>query len=120
MGLDPGETYRNDKSCKDFICAISEVEEMQIRDDMAKHKFITVISDGSTDVSAIENEIVYCRSAHLGIARIVFCSLEAIGKADAEGIYVACTTSLTKTIRVDSLGKVVAFAAAVNAGSTMV
>ncbi|XP_061167632.1 uncharacterized protein LOC133176530 [Saccostrea echinata] len=110
-GIQVGETYRNDKSCKSFISAISSVEQDRIRKELDHHKFLTIISDGSTDVSVVENEIVYCRSAFCGLAKTFFISMEAVGKANSDGIYKAITNSFKSNIGANSLDKVVAFVA---------
>jgi hypothetical protein len=110
-GIQVGETYRNDKSCKSFITAISSIEQENIRKELDKHKFLTIISDGSTDVSVVENEIIYCRSAFHGLAKTFFISMEAVGKANSDGIYKAITNSFVSNIGACSLDKVVAFVA---------
>lgn len=78
---------------------------------MDQHKFITIISDGSTDISVMENEIVYCRSAYHGEIYTYFCGLKSASKANSDGIYHACTESLTESLGPSSLTKVVAIAA---------
>ena len=57
-GLFLGETYRNEKACKYFIHSIANMEKDKVTAEMKDVKFITVVSDGSTDVSVSENEIV--------------------------------------------------------------
>ncbi|XP_070535407.1 zinc finger protein 862-like [Ptychodera flava] len=120
-GVEVGETYRNDKACRQFITAISEVERERLQNETSDNKFISIVSDGSTDVSVIENEIVYIRSAREGNVKIYFCSLEEVKKADAAGIYNAITHSVSEAMGPESLGKVVGFAAdgaSVNTGKS--
>ncbi|XP_070537629.1 zinc finger protein 862-like [Ptychodera flava] len=105
-GVEVGETYRNDKACRQFITAISEVERERLQNETSDNKFISIVSDGSTDVSVIENEIVYIRSAREGNVKIYFCSLEEVKKADAAGIYNAITHSVSEAMGPESLGKV--------------
>ena len=57
--LNIGETYRNDKACIMFIEAFADVERGKLQEKLDAAKFISVMSDGSTDVSAIENEVIY-------------------------------------------------------------
>ncbi len=68
-GLFLGETYRNEKACKEFIHSIANMEKDKVTAEMKDVKFITVVSDGSTDVSVSENEIVYLRCCRQGIVR---------------------------------------------------
>ena len=96
-GVVIGDTYKNDKACREFIRAIS-----------------TVISDGSTDVSVKENEAVYIRFCHKGVPQTIFVSMQAIEKADATGIMKAIKTALKKLDtgdKIDIYKKVIAFAA---------
>ena len=58
-----GESYHIDKPCKTFISAIAEVTRRSLRD---------VTTDGSTDVSVKENEIVYIRFSLCGKPKILF------------------------------------------------
>ena len=53
-GLFLGETYRNEKACKYFIHSIANMEKDKVTAEMKDVKFITVVSDGSTDVSVSE------------------------------------------------------------------
>ena len=68
-GLFLGETYRNEKACKEFIHSIANMEKDKVTAEMKDVKFITVVSDGSTDVSVSEKEIVYLRCCRQGIVR---------------------------------------------------
>ena len=83
-------------------------------------KFISIISDGSTDVSVKENEAVYIRFCVKGVPKVSFISMETTGKADANGILGAIKKALAH-VDDDKMieKKVVAFAAdgaSVNSG----
>ena len=45
----------------EFVKAIAGVEREKVKDKLEQAKFITVLSYGSTDIGAIEKEIVYVR-----------------------------------------------------------
>ncbi|XP_052075818.1 zinc finger protein 862-like isoform X1 [Mytilus californianus] len=120
-GIDLGDTYRNTKSCKEFLVAISEIERGKIEEKIELAKFYTLMSDGSTDVSVIENEIVYIHFAHRGIAYCYFLGLIQCESADSKGIYAAILQALNfKNLTVnDILKRTVGFAgdgASVNTG----
>jgi hypothetical protein len=51
--------------------------------------FISVMTDGTQDISVTEQEIVYVRFAKNGRVEECLISVEAVGKADADGILVA-------------------------------
>ena len=55
---------------------------------------MTVLSDGSTDVSVCENEIVYSRFSIKGVIFVYFLRLIALRKADDQGIFGAIQTAL--------------------------
>ena len=113
-GVVIGDTYKNDKACREFIRAISTVELTKVKEMVNDVKFLTVISDGSTDVSVKENEAVYIRFCHKGVPQTIFVSMQATEKADATGIMKAIKTALKKLDtgdKIDIYKKVIAFAA---------
>lgn len=57
-GIDIGQTYLNDKYCQKFVTAITETICRHQDDFVEKSDFISIISDGSTDVSSTETEIL--------------------------------------------------------------
>ena len=54
-----GQTYRNDKACKDFIFAISDQFKNEIGGQLQRAHFLGVMVDGATDVGVREVEVVY-------------------------------------------------------------
>ena len=93
-GVNIGRTYRNDKQCKTFISAIAAVERRILESELKGAKFISLMSDGSVDVATIENEIIYAKYAIKGKAKTVFLSIQAVPRANAQGIYKALMNSL--------------------------
>ena len=93
-GLKVGSTYRNDKQCKNFIQCIARVERKKIEEEIRMANFISVLSDGSTDVSVTENEIVYVRICREGEVKVFFVGLIAVAKANAAGILSAIRKAL--------------------------
>jgi hypothetical protein len=75
-GLDVGNTYINDKSASTFIHFISESERIKIREEVGKAKFISLISDGSTNCSIKEQEILYLRYAISGVVHNKFIGVQ--------------------------------------------
>ncbi len=71
------------------------------------------MSDGSKEISAIENEIVHSHFARLGVQYCFFLGLQACKSADAEGIYDAIMAALKfdRFETSDFLNRMVAFAA---------
>ncbi|XP_023933505.1 zinc finger protein 862-like [Lingula anatina] len=94
-GLEPGETYRNQKAAKNFAQSICDTERKK-RADLMKNCFFTIISDGSTDCSITEQEIVYVRYAKCGQVHVDFVGLGTPSCPDADGIF-QCILKVLKT-----------------------
>ena len=56
-----GHTYRNSKQCHNFISFIAEAERVKLATDLARVPFYSVMTDGTTDSSISEAEIMYAR-----------------------------------------------------------
>ena len=108
-GLKIGKTYNNRKQAQKFIGYIADVERQKLRDQFHEAKYLTLTSDGSTDSSIIEEEIIYARYSMKGEVHVHFCSLHPVGKADAENITNAIMSGATKVLP-DWQSKLVAFA----------
>ena len=77
-GIDIGDTYTNRKAARTFFHFIAEAIRREMRQEYCKAKFLTVLSDGSTDSSVLEQEIVYCRFAHEGKVLTLLCQTVAV------------------------------------------
>ena len=104
-GVDIGTTYRNHKQAKIFINMIAEVERKQLSERVQNAKFISLISDGTTDMSVTEAEIVYIRYSHEGKVAYQFVALENVSKADAESISKAIIEAVKKYIDLNDWAK---------------
>ena len=85
-GIEIGGTYRNRKQARTFVRFIAADEREKIAAKFSSVKFLSVLSDGSTDSAVIEEEIVYARYAVQGDVTSQFVGLQAIAKANAENI----------------------------------
>ena len=125
-GVNVGQTYRNDKSCREFLRAIAAVERKKITQQLQSANFVTIMSDGSTDVATIENEIVYIRFAIRGVIETYFIAMVPVEKADAKGVLQSLKKALGHVSTADSsdkppVQKIVAYCcygASVNTGQT--
>ena len=86
-GIDLGKTYLNDKNCRVFVHSIAQMERQKVWEVMDKAQYITVLLDGSSDIAAIENEIVYVHYAFDVKMFTAFAGLVAVEKANAPGIF---------------------------------
>ena len=92
-GLGVGAAYRNDKQARLFTHHIAEVGREQIRDDVVTAKFLSLISDDSTDSATLEAEMVYIRYTHRGAIPVNFAGYVNVERANAPGVLDAISTA---------------------------
>jgi hypothetical protein len=95
-GLDIGTQYRTDKKAAEFAHFIAKAENDKIAQGMKDVRFISAISDGSTDSSYQEAEIVFIRHCHNGEINVNFSLVKNIPKADADSISKVIMSGLKK------------------------
>lgn len=52
-----GEQYKNDKGCKTFISYIAQVEKGRIQSAVSDSRFMSILSDGSTDSGIVGKKL---------------------------------------------------------------
>lgn len=88
-----GQTCRNDYGCKEFCKNISQFMKDEQAAIIKNAQFLSVLVDGSTDLSVIEEEIVYVRCVLPSAETITFyVGLEEVLSAKAPGILHAIET----------------------------
>ncbi len=85
-GLAVGKTYRNANQAQVFMHYIAEVERRKVKEEISATKFISIMADGSTDSSVMEEELVYTRMSRAGKVKVQFVGIQALKKADAAHI----------------------------------
>ena len=95
-GLALGNTYMNDHACKEFCKHISDTFKADIRDSLGTAKFISIMADGATDVSCLEEEIVYVRFVSGGAPKTMYVGLEEVECSKAPGILKAIKSVMNK------------------------
>jgi hypothetical protein len=91
------ETYANDKQCRAFMDYIAE----DIKSNMKKlydKQFFAILSDGSTDKSNTQQEIIYIRFIQEGLPVTRFLTMKSVTKANAENLTKALTDTMTGTM----------------------
>lgn len=83
-----GETYLNDKRCREFIEASAEVMKRDQRDALnkAKPRFFALMADGATDTSNNELELIYVRMLYNGEPVNKFLAITELPKGTADGV----------------------------------
>lgn len=93
-GLDIGRTFHNKNSCKEFVVAIAEVARADIEAKIAQASFVSIMADGSTDISTVENEVVYIHFCIKGTVHCYFLGMMPCANGTALGIYDAIQGAL--------------------------
>lgn len=86
QGLDIGTTYLTNHSASEFSGFIAEAARNKLRKDIKDCRFLAVISDGSTDASYQEAEIVYVRTCDKGNIKVNFSLIKNVPRGDAATI----------------------------------
>ena len=94
-GIELGQTYRNDKACKNFATAISDEFKGQLGQQLHAARFLSVMADSATDVGVREVEDVYVCSLKDGEPVNTFVGLKACSNANAQGITEAMNIAMT-------------------------
>ena len=93
-GVKLGQTYHNDKACKNFIRAIAEQFNCDLSQTLTSARFISIMADGATDVGTREVLDVYVRLLENGKAVNTFVALKECPNGKAQGITEAITLAM--------------------------
>ena len=97
------DNYVNDKSCRMFIRWIAEELKLSLQRNVRKSRFLSILSDGSTDSGNIENELIYIRFINNGEAVTKYAAIEAVKNANAVGTLEAIETGLRSGLKLDKI-----------------
>lgn len=88
LGVDLGNNYLNANRCKDFIKSIADAMTEAVADDLKGANFVSVLSDGSTDCSNLEQENVLVRyvSPKTRNPVTIFCGIVNLEHGHADGV----------------------------------
>lgn len=94
-GVDLGENYLNEKRCKDFVLAAADQLLDEVRFKLSCARFMTVLADGSTDASVVEQETVSVRYIHKGEPVTELAKIVPLESGKATGVYEAVKQGIT-------------------------
>lgn len=60
-GLEIGQTYINDKKCREFTDVIAEIERQKLEKEISESKFLSIMCDEATDAAVVEQLILFVR-----------------------------------------------------------
>lgn len=86
MTVELGLTYRNDKQATQFIHFIAEAYKADLLKLVKSSDLFSLLIDSSTDVSVIDEEIMYLPLLDNGGPVTKYFSLQALGRSNAEGV----------------------------------
>ena len=93
-GVQMGDMYRNEKKCSQFVASIADVEKETAITEVKESRFLSVLSDGSTDAGITEQETVFVRYVDKqGHPCTKFVYIVPLESATAVGVCKAITTA---------------------------
>ena len=98
-GVDLGETYTTRSACTEFLHSISEVMKEEIAVKLKKSNFISVMADGGTDLSVMEEVLVYVRYFDMELGKSVseYLAIQEPKSGSGVGVLDAINTSISNT-----------------------
>ena len=95
-GVNVGNRYRNNKASTEFMKYIAEATREPTKNMLQNAPFLSILSDGSTDVSTKEQEICYVRTCVKGEVTVRMLGLKSVARATAENIKSAIENSVVE------------------------
>jgi hypothetical protein len=94
--VDLPDNYDNDVRAREFAYSIAECIQLDAVNDILNSPYVSILADGSTDVSFREQEIVYLRYLSDGEVKTRFISLEELKSSDAKGVKEGIDSGLSR------------------------
>lgn len=91
----------NEKRCKDFVLAVANQLFDEVRSRLSCARFLTVLADGSTDATVVEQETVSVRYIHKGEPVTELAEIVPLESAKATGVYKAVKQGIAAVKRED-------------------
>ena len=85
--MELGDNYINNKAVQQFTSCIAKMVTQLTSTDMQKARFLTVMSDRSTDTTIVEQEVIYVRYVRQGNPITKLASIQALEHGHAEGVH---------------------------------
>ena len=84
-GLELGDNYLNRIACGRFVGYIADDLKMELKSDINNCRFVSILSNGSTDKGILEEEIIYARYVKDGVPHTQLVSVEEPSSPNAVG-----------------------------------
>lgn len=92
--VDLPDNYDNYVRAREFASSIAECIQLEAVSDILNSPYVSLLADGSTDVSFQEQEVLYLKYLSDGVAKTQFISLEQLKSSDAKGVKKGIDTGL--------------------------
>ena len=79
-------SYQNEQAAANFVDNCGEVLKESFVEDLLRANYYSILMDGSTDSSVIEQELIYVLFLNNGTPQVKFFSIESIKSVDTEGL----------------------------------
>ena len=89
-------SYANERAAAVFTDYIAAAEKEEFMKAFGEGSYFSVLSDGSTDNSVLEQELVYVLFLYQGKPRVTFLDIETPKSADAAGIFDCITNAFQR------------------------
>ena len=96
LGVDLGPSYHNRFKAKEFLHAMAECHRQDNRTIIQQSQFISILSDGSTDKSIVEQESVLVRVVHKGEPVTLMADVVPLEHVHADGVLQGIQQALKK------------------------
>ncbi|XP_071961197.1 zinc finger protein 862-like [Antedon mediterranea] len=104
VGVDIGSRYGNRFKAREFVHALAETMRNDVKKLIERASFITIMADGSTDRTVVEQETVKVRFVSKGCPAAVLADLVPLEYAHAEGVLAAIVKGLGRLgLQMDNL-----------------
>lgn len=98
-GVDIGPVFRTQKSARTFTYFIAEAERRNLREQLEKSPFFSVISDGLSAGTMEKAELVYVQFAHAGQVHCQLVGVQTAEKKDPLSVKIAIEKTLERNLQ---------------------
>ena len=95
-GVKIGKTYRNSESAKKFTKATAQVERKSLASAVKTAKFVSVLSDGSTNSALCEQKMFFLRYIEDGMPVVKFAASVQVERSDSVSILSAMQKAVAR------------------------
>ncbi len=100
-GIKLGETYINRTKASEFLAYITLEAFSELAQNLAECKFVSIMGDETTDISAGEQSMWFTRSCKGGVIQVNYLDNQQLDRADAESIVNCVKQIVSENLAID-------------------